>query len=199
MGCPLVHSILPDAAAAEIRALTANTGVRVGRASYDLSMWLRQAFFRWLLPAAFLLPLWLVIGGIVFHAGWGMLWVLFIAVPSVFVGQLLLTLLTRSRPSVRIERAVSWWDVAGFTLWHALTIAVGCFIEGAFGWLLAGAIIVGIALVWLQLWQLWSEAKGSGARLRETISWSTVPAPDEPAPQTTVHEVIVVRETDPRD
>ena len=29
-------------------------------------MWLRQAFFRWLIPAAFLLPLWLLIGWIVF-------------------------------------------------------------------------------------------------------------------------------------
>ena len=28
-------------------------------------MWLRQAFFRWLIPAAFLLPLWLLIGWIV--------------------------------------------------------------------------------------------------------------------------------------
>ncbi|MBT2485718.1 MULTISPECIES: MFS transporter permease [unclassified Microbacterium] len=162
-------------------------------------MWLRQAYFRWLLPAAFLLPLWLVIGWAVFQGGWAILWVLFIAVPSVFLGQLLLTLLTRSRPSVRIERAVSWWDVAGFTLWHGLTIAVGFFIEGAFGWLLAAAVVVGIALVWLQVWQLWNEARGSGARLRETISWSTIPAQGEQAPPTRAREVIVLRETDTRD
>ena len=162
-------------------------------------MWLRQAFFRWLLPAAFVLPLWLLIGWGVFQGGWSILWVLLIAMPSVFVGQLVLTLLTRSRPSVRVERAVSWWDVAGFTLWHGLTIAVGFFIDGAFGWLLAAAIIVGIGLVWLQLWQLWNEAKGSGTRLRETISWSTIPTPEEQAPQTRAHEVIVVKETENRD
>lgn len=162
-------------------------------------MRLREAFFRWLLPAAFVLPLWLILGGIVFHAGWGMLWVLFIAVPSVFLGQLLLTLLVRSRASVRAERAVSWWDVAGFTLWHALTIAVGCFIDGAFGWLLAGAIVVGIGLIWLQLWQLWSEAKGAGARIRETISWSTIPGQEEPADPSPRHDVIVVRESRPQD
>ncbi|MDQ0648155.1 hypothetical protein QFZ53_002351 [Microbacterium natoriense] len=162
-------------------------------------MRLREAFFRWLLPAAFVLPLWLVLGGIVFHAGWGMLWVLFIAVPSVFLGQLLLTLLTRSRASVRAERAVSWWDVAGFTLWHGLTIAVGCFIDGAFGWLLAGAIVVGIGLIWLQLWQLWNEAKGAGIRIRETISWSTVPGQPSSATTEREPEVIVVRESDPRD
>ncbi len=159
-------------------------------------MWLRQAFFRWLIPAAFLLPLWLLVGWGVFQGGWAILWVLFIAVPSVFVGQLLLTLLTRSRPSVRVERAVSWWDVGGFTLWHGLTIAVGCFIDGAFGWLLAAAVVVGIALVWLQLWQLWNEAKGSGARIRETISWSTVPGVDEAAPETREREVFVIREKD---
>ncbi len=162
-------------------------------------MWLRQAFFRWLIPAAFVLPLWLLIGWGVFQGGWAILWVLFIAVPSVFVGQLLLTLLTRSRPSVRAERAVSWWDVGGFTLWHGLTIAVGCFIDGAFGWLLAAAIVAGIGLIWLQLWQLWSEAKGSGARFRETISWSTVPGVDEPRADAPAHEVIVVRETESRD
>lgn len=167
-------------------------------ASYDFSMWLRQAFFRWLLPAAFLLPLWILVGWGVFQGGWAILWVLFIAIPSVLVGQLLLTLLTRSRPSVRIERAVSWWDVLGFTAWHGLTIAVGFFIDGAFPWLLTGAVVAGLALFWLQLWQLWNEAKGSGARLRETIAWSTIPSADEPAPETRAHEVIVVREVDPR-
>ncbi|WP_217183781.1 hypothetical protein [Streptomyces sp. AC495_CC817] len=162
-------------------------------------MWVRQAFFRWLLPAAFVLPAWLVIGCGVFQGGWSFLWVLFIAVPSVFIGQLLLTLLTRSRPSVRAERAVSWWDVAGFTVWHGLTIALGFFIDGLVGWLLAAAIIAGLGLVWLQLWQLWNEARGSGARIRETISWSSIPAQDERPPAGVPHEVIVVRETEPRD
>jgi hypothetical protein len=117
----------------------------------------------------------------------------------VFLGQLLLTLLTRSRASVRAERAVSWWDVAGFTLWHGLTIAVGFFIDGAFGWLLAAAILVGIGLVWLQLWQLWNEAKGSGIRIRETIAWSAAPGQTSPTASTREPEVIVVRESDPRD
>jgi hypothetical protein len=151
-------------------------------------MWLRQAFFRWLLPAAFLLPLWLFIGWAVFQGGWAILWVLFIAIPSVLVGQLLLTLLTRSRPSVRSERAVSWWDVAGFALWHGLTIAVGFFVDGAFGWLLTAAIVVGIGLFWLQFWQLWNEAKGSGVRLRETITWQTIPQAGDENPRTRTPE-----------
>ncbi len=159
-------------------------------------MQLRRAFFRWLLPAAFLLPLWLVVGWAVFQGGWAILWVLFIAVPSVLLGQLLLTLLTRSRPSVRAERAVSWWDVAGFSLWHVLTIAVGCFIDGAFPWLLTGAVLVGVALIWLQGWQLWNEVRGTGSRIRETITWSAVPRDRGTAETASVREVIVVRESD---
>ena len=181
------------------RALSANTAVAAPAGPYHRRMWLRQAFFRWLLPAAFLLPLWLLVGWGVFQGGWSILWVLLIAMPSVFIGQLVLTLLTRSRPSVRAERAVSWWDVAGFGVWHALTIAVGFFIDGAFGWLLAAAIVTGIALVWLQLWQLWNEARGSGSRIRETITWSTFPTMDEQPRRSSPHEVIVVKENEIRD
>lgn len=138
-------------------------------------MRLREAFFRWLLPAAFVLPLWIFVGWAIFgQSALGLLWVLLMAMPTVFVGQLLLTLLTRSRPSVRAERAVSWADVGGFALWHGLTIAVAFFIDGAFGWLLTAAIIVGLGLFWLQLRQLWHEARGTGVRIRETVSWSTL-------------------------
>ncbi|MGF2948151.1 MFS transporter permease [Microbacterium alcoholitolerans] len=158
-------------------------------------MVLRRAFFRWLLPAAFVLPLWMIVGWAIFgRSGWGLLWVLIMAVPSVFVGQLLLTLLTRSRPSVRAERAVSWWDVAGFTVWHGLTIAVGCFIDGAFPWLLTGAIVAVLALFWLQLWQLWNEARGTGIRMRETITWSSVSSRDSHAETSDPADVIIVEE-----
>lgn len=163
-------------------------------------MVLRRAFFRWLLPAAFVLPLWMIVGWAIFgRSGWGLLWVLIMAVPSVFIGQLLLTLLTRSRPSVRAERALSWWDVAGFTLWHGLTIAVGCFIDGAFPWLLTGAIVAVLALFWLQLWQLWNEARGTGIRMRETITWSSVSPRDARAESSDPDEVIIVEERRPLD
>src|SRR5690349_9998248 len=50
------------------------------------AMWLRRAFYGWLFPAAFLLPLWLLIGWAVFNAGgWAFLWVLFLAIPAVFI------------------------------------------------------------------------------------------------------------------
>lgn len=159
-------------------------------------MWLREAFFRWLLPAAFLLPLWLVVGWIIFgRSGWSLLWVLLMAAPAVFAGQLILTLLTRSRPSVRAERALSWWDVLGFTVWHVLTVSVGLFAAGAFGWLLTGAIVAAIGLFWLQLWQLWNEARGSGLRIREAMSWS---APREDPRSARAQPDVVVIEERPR-
>ncbi len=155
-------------------------------------MWLRQAFFRWLVPAAFVLPLWLFIGWGVFNAGgWAFLGTIFISIPSVFLGQLLLTLLVRSRPSVRITRAVSWWDVAGFGLWHALTITVGFYPQAWFGLALTGAIVVGVALFWSSLRQLWQES--GGVRVT-TASWRA-PVDDAPPTGPVVNdEVFVIRE-----
>ena len=156
-------------------------------------MWLREAFFRWLIPAAFVLPLWLLVGwGVFSRGGWAFLF-LFIGIPSVFLGQLILTLLVRARPSVRLTRAVSWWDVAGFGLWHALTIAIG-FYPSWFAPALTGAIIVGIALVWLSLWQLWSEARGAGGVRVIRTTWQTPVAEDHARRETTDSEVFVIRE-----
>jgi len=164
-------------------------------------MWLRRAFFRWLFPAAAVLPLWLLIGWGVFQAdGWAFLWVLFIAVPSVLIGQLVLTLLVRARPSVRTMRAVSWWDAVGFTLWHALIVAVGCFPEAWFGWALAGAIVVALALFWSSLAQLWQEARGAGRLVMEEAAWvstqSTPPASPGRAPS---GEIFIISEVKPSD
>ncbi|MDT0157059.1 MFS transporter permease [Microbacterium sp. ARD32] len=163
-------------------------------------MWLREAFFRWLLPAAFLLPLWLFVGWAIFGRSAGsLLWVLLMAMPTVFAGQLILTLLTRSRPSVRAERALSWWDVVGFAVWHLLTIGVGLFLDGAFGWLLTGAIIAAIALFWLQLWQLWNEARGTGIRFRETVGWRTAARSDDDRAARAQPEVVVIEESRTKD
>ncbi len=154
------------------------------RASYDLIMWLRRAFYRWLMPAAVVLPLWLLIGWGIFNAGgWAFLWVLFIAIPSVFVGQLVLTLLVRARASVRETRMLSWWDVLGFTVWHALTIAVGCYPQAWFPLLLTGAIAVALAMFWLMLWQLWNEARGAGGGIRFSAPTVETSRPEPEAPR----------------
>ncbi|MFJ4164391.1 MFS transporter permease [Microbacterium sp. NPDC089698] len=126
-------------------------------------MWIRRAFFSWLFPAALVLPLWLFIGWGVFQAGgWAFLWVLFVALPSVLVGELALAFLVRARPTVREERAVSWRDVLGFTIWHGLTIALGFFPEHAFGWILTGTIVAFLGLFWSTLWQLWKDVAERG-------------------------------------
>lgn len=128
-------------------------------------MWFRRAYLKALPWAALVLPLWLLIGWGVFQAGgWAFLWVLFIAIPSVALGQLVLLLLVRSRPSVRATGIMSWRDAGAFALWHALTIAVGTFPQAGFGWLLAGAIAAFLVVFWLAIGQLFAEA-GAGRRL----------------------------------
>ncbi|QTV79667.1 MFS transporter permease [Microbacterium sp. NIBRBAC000506063] len=162
-------------------------------------MWLRRAFYTWLLPAALVLPLWLLVGWGVFRAGgWAFLWVLFIALPSVLIGQIVFALLVRARPSARYQRAVSWWDVAGFGAWHGLTIALGFYPQGWFALLLTAAIIVGIGMVWLLLWQLWAEARGSltvatvgGTYLSEDVGAASGDASDA--------DFIVIEEAPPAD
>src|SRR5688500_11574942 len=115
-------------------------------------MWVRSGFSGWLIPVAFVLPLRLLVGWGVLHAGgWAFLWVLFLAIPSVVVGQLVLTLLVRARGTVRAERAVSWWDVLGFTVWHALTIALGFFNQAWWAPVMVLTVVVGLSLVWLEL------------------------------------------------
>lgn len=126
-------------------------------------MWIRRAFFSWLFPAALVLPLGLFIGWGVFQAGgWAFLWVLFVALPSVLIGEVVLAFLVRARPTVREERAVSWRDVAGFTVWHGLTIALGFFPKDAFGWILTGTIVAFLGLFWSTLWQLFRDVTARG-------------------------------------
>ena len=150
--------------------------------------------YRWMFPAAVVLPLWILLGWVIFDRGWSFLWVLFIAMPSVFVGELVLSLLVRSRPSARAERAASWWDVLGFGVWHALIIVVGCFPPAGTGWYVAGAIVAALALFWLQLWQLWREARGNGLRVRENVSWSSDGPGTSKATTPADPDVFVIRE-----
>ncbi|MGP6171884.1 MFS transporter permease [Microbacterium sp. A196] len=158
-------------------------------------MWLRGAFYRWMFPAAVILPLWLLIGWGIFNAGgWAFLWVLFIAIPSVFIGQLVLTLLQRARTSARETRMASWWDVLGIGVWHLLTIAVGCYPQAWFPLLLTAAIVVALALFWLMLWQLWGEARAAGSSIRFMTS-ATTDASFEPRHHAPADgEVFVIRE-----
>ncbi|MDF2665138.1 MAG: permease of the major facilitator superfamily [Microbacterium sp.] len=71
-------------------------------------------------------------------SAWALLWLL-IAAPTVFVSQILLTLLVRARTSVRMTRAVAWRDVIGLGIWHVVIVALGFYDSRAFFALLASA------------------------------------------------------------
>lgn len=156
-------------------------------------MWVRRGFFQWLLPAAFVLPLWLVIGWIVFGASaWALLWV-FVSTPIVFVGQLILTLLVRARGTVREDRAVSWADLAAIGGWHVLIIALGVF-DGRWWWPVFGlTIAVGIVALWSSFTQLWREARGGPGFLRTAQGVGYIP-PAAPSTPTADPGVVIITE-----
>lgn len=159
-------------------------------------MALRSGFYRWLIPAAFLLPLWLFVGWIISGASaLSLLWVL-LSAPIVLVGQLILTLLVRARGTARAERAVSWTDLGVIGAWHVLVVSLGFF--GLSWWwpLFALTVAVGIAALWVVLAQLWREARPSGIllRTRDGVGYVAAPRPESPARDA---EVIVVHESGP--
>ena len=159
-------------------------------------MVLRRLFFRWMFPAAFVLPLWLFVGWIVFSggSGWALLW-LFVAIPAVFVSQLLLSLLVRARVSVRESRAVSWRDAIGIGLWHLAIVALGLFDSRVFFPLLVLSIAGALVLFWSSLAQVWNEARGAVTLLHATDGTAYIPAPQEPPRERVEGDVIVVSES----
>lgn len=155
-------------------------------------MWFRRFIYAWLLPAAFLLPLWLLVGWGVFNAqGWAFLWVLFLAIPSVFIGQLTVTLLIRSRPSVRQTKAVSWPDALGIIIWNGLTISLGFYKEVWWGIAFGLAVAAGVILIWYELRTLVSEARVSAA------AFNAQNQPNFAPPQVEIIELKQVREDPP--
>ena len=157
-------------------------------------MALRSGFYRWLIPAAFVLPAWLLVGWIIFGANpLSLLWVL-LSAPIVLVGQLILTLLIRARGTARAERAVSWVDVALIGGWNVLIVALGVFSNPWWWALFALTVVVGVAALWGALAQLWREARPAGAILRTPDGLGYVPAPAEPRAPRTDADVIVIRE-----
>ncbi|WP_298036651.1 MFS transporter permease [uncultured Microbacterium sp.] len=162
-------------------------------------MWLRRFIYRWTFPAAIILPLWLLIGWGVFNAsGWAILWVLFIAIPSVLIGEIVLALMMRARTSAREARMASWWDVLGFTVWHGLTIAVGFYPQKWFGLLLTAAIAAAVGVFWLMIWQLWNDARLRGGGIR--IVGGSAPSQEAgaPKPSVSVDDVYIIQENTAR-
>ncbi len=158
-------------------------------------MVLRRLFLRWLFPAAFVLPLWLFVGWIVFSggSGWALLWLL-IAAPAVFVTQTLVALIVRGRGSVRTDRAASWRDVIGAGVWQLVVVALGLYDSRTFFPLLVLSVVGAFVLLWSSLAQLWSEARG-GITLLHTADGTGFIPPTREQPRPKVGgEVIVIEE-----
>lgn len=163
----------------------------------SVSLDIRRGFFSWLLPAALVLPAWLFIGwGLSGSGAWAFVWVLFMAVPSVAVGQLLATLLVRVRPSVRRERALSWADVGIFSLWHALIVVVGFFPQSWFALALLASIVVFVAVLVTAVTQLLAEGRAvidsQAQQLRDYANPDLFPSEARAARDA---EVIVIHES----
>lgn len=146
--------------------------------------------------AAVVLPTWVLIsrGILADGIGWEFLVYLF-ACPLLFITMVAVSGLIAARGSARINKAVSWWDAAGLTLWYLAIIAYGFWAQPAIA---VSIVVLAIAMLWLGFWQLFSETR---ARFRgfvaefEQVSrpgGATPPQPQEP-------RVIVIRSDQDRD
>ncbi|WP_423918113.1 hypothetical protein ACPEEZ_09770 [Frigoribacterium sp. 2-23] len=92
-------------------------------------MVLRRVFFRLLWVAAFVLPVWVLVGRAFFGVPLGLQFLgQIVLVPLLFIGQVLVTALILARRSVRQNRAVSWLDASLLTLSWLAQLALGFFI-----------------------------------------------------------------------
>jgi hypothetical protein len=104
----------------------------------------------------------------------------------------------RARGTVRAERAVSWWDVLGFTVWHGLTIALGFYNQAWWAPVMVLTVLVGLGMFWLELAQLWREAKPSAVLMRTVEGYGYIPAPAPVAQEApNGRDVIVLSEKPP--
>lgn len=151
-------------------------------------MIIRRAFYYWMFPAAIVLPIWLLVGwGFFGSSGWTFLGLLILC-PLLFVALGLIALLISVRSGVRVQRAVSWIDVAVLTFWDAMIVGFGFFGESA-TWFAILGIVGFLVAFWVSIWQIF--------RVRPRI---TV---DEPMPKRGLNdgfdgETIIIVPSDPQ-
>lgn len=120
----------------------------------------RKALYWWLFPSAVVLPVWVLIGWAAFNqgSGWSFLGLLVLC-PILFVALIAVGGIMMARKSVRDARAVSWLDTGLLAGSSASIIAFGFFPAGATGWLAVLGVLFFLAIFWLGLWELVSEAR----------------------------------------
>ncbi len=121
-------------------------------------MIIRRAFYYWQFIAAFVLPLWLVIGWPIFGAGGWQVFGVALGALILGVSLLIVALLFFARKEVRAERSVSWADVGVLSLWHVTIIAVGFYASSA-SWLSVVVVVIGFCAFWFALWELFTAAR----------------------------------------
>ena len=167
-------------------------------------MRLRTAFRSWLVPAAIVLPVWLLVGyGIFGDTLWMFPLVVVLAIGSA-IALLGVAAIAKARPTVKRTGALSWADVALFTAWW-LTIVVAGLAGPYTGALTVLAVLFALATFWLVLAELFADAKRSvkqtfdeferQARTSSPLGFRPAPAPAAPVAEARDDgEYIVVRE-----
>jgi hypothetical protein len=121
-------------------------------------MFIRRVLYNWMLPAAAVLPVWLLVGwGVFGGSGWAFL---FLVVACLALAGFLAAVaaIMRARRSVRQARAVSWWDAAVLIAWHGSLVGLGFFGPATPLFVLLGVVFALVAF-WYSLGALFSETR----------------------------------------
>lgn len=136
-------------------------------------MWLPKAFYRAMLPAAIVLPLWLLIGRglIVSGPGWEFVLLIFVC-PILAVLMAGVAGLIIARKSVRRAAAVSWADVGMLSAWYAVIIAAGLVSHDVMAVLV---VVVSVLVFWAAVWMLFSETRNRVKTALASLEYTAVP------------------------
>jgi hypothetical protein len=157
---------------------------------------IRKGLYRALFPAAVVLPVWLLVGwGVFGTSAWSFLGLLVIC-PVLFIALGLVSGIVYARPSVRLEKAVSWRDVAFFAAWYATIIGFGFFGPLA-PWFAVAGILVGLGAFWSSISALVADA---ARQMRSNFAEyqpgsGPAAARQNPLPPLDGGEYIVIRDT----
>jgi hypothetical protein len=134
-------------------------------------MWFRRAILLAALPAAVILPLWVIVTqGIVAAPSAGQYLALVVVCPILFAVMIATAALLRARKSVRTARAFSWRDSVMLAAGWLALLASGIFPLPA---LIVADVVLVIGAFWLALWELVDESR---KRLRTFVDGFTPPA-----------------------
>jgi hypothetical protein len=132
-------------------------------------MWFRRAILKATIPAAIVLPLWiLVMQGIVAGPSAGTYLALVIVCPVLFVAMIVIAVLLRVRKSTRTSGALTWRDATVAVVFWLALVASGLF---SFPALAVLDVVLLVGVFWLSAWELLDESR---TRLKTFVDAMTV-------------------------